>query len=195
MAGDSQNVTRLLAAWGSGDEDALDRLMPLVYPVLRRIARKHLANQSPDHSLESAALVNEAYLKLIRAHDLRCESRLQFFALCAQIIRHILVDHARNRRSSKRGSGAVLLPLDDTIPGARMPRVDVLDLDQALMSLSQIDPRKVRVVELRHFGGLSMEEAADILQISTETVKRDWKIAKAWLLRELAGPKDRREKR
>jgi len=151
-----------------------------------------LATQSPDHTLESAALVNEAYLKLIHAHDLRCESRLQFFALCAQIIRRILVDHARNRGSSKRGAGAVLIPIDDTTPGARMPRVDVLDLDQALMSLSKVDPRKVRVVELRHFGGLSMDETADILQISTETVKRDWKIAKAWLLRELTGHNNRR---
>ena len=190
MADDSQDVTGLLTSWSNGEEHALDGLMPIVYPTLRRIARKHLANQSPDHTLESAALVNEAYLKLIRAHDLRCESRVQFFALCAQIIRHILVDHARNRRYSKRGGGAVPVPIDESILGTRMPGVEVLDLDEALTALSKVDPRKVRVVELRHFGGLSIEETAEVLRISPETAKRDWKIAKAWLLRELSGQKD-----
>jgi RNA polymerase sigma-70 factor (ECF subfamily) len=190
-AGDSQDITQLLTAWGNGDEDALNGLMPVVYPELRRIARKHLARQSPNHTLESAALVNEAYLKLLRAHDIRCESRVQFFALCAQIIRRILVDHARNRRYAKRGSGAVQIPLDEALLGTRMPGVEVLDLDEALTSLSKVDPRKGRVVELRHFGGLSVEETAEILRISAETAKRDWRIAKAWLLRELTGGKDR----
>jgi RNA polymerase sigma factor (TIGR02999 family) len=191
MADNSQDVTRLLTAWSDGDEHALDGLMSIVYPALRRIARKHLANQSPDHTLESAALVNEAYLKLIRAHDLRCESRVKFFALCAQIIRRILVDHARNRRYHKRGAGAVHVPIDETLVGTCMSGVKVLDLDEALMSLSKVDPRKGRIVELRHFGGLSMEETAEVLRISPETAKRDWKIAKAWLLRELT--QDRRE--
>jgi RNA polymerase sigma factor (TIGR02999 family) len=122
MADNSEDVTRLLTAWSNGDEHAFDGLMPVVYPALRRIARKHLANQSPDHTLESAALVNEAYLKLVRAHDLRCESRVQFFALCAQIIRHILVDHARNRRYSKRGGGAVQIPIDETLRGTEHGR-------------------------------------------------------------------------
>jgi RNA polymerase sigma factor (TIGR02999 family) len=187
MSVDSENVTQLLAAWSKGNEDALDGLMPVVYPMLRRIARKHLANQTPDHTLESAALVNEAYLKLIRAHDLQCESRVQFFALCAQIIRNILVDYARNRRYSKRGGGAIQIPVDEEMLGTRIPGIEVLDLDRALTSLSKLDPRKCRVVELRHFAGLSNEETADALQISPETAKRDWKLAKAWLLRELTG--------
>ena len=186
MADDSQDVTALLTAWSQGAEQALDGLMPIVYPALRRIARKHLATQAPDHTLESAALVNEAYLKLVRAHDLRCESRLQFFALCAQIIRRILVDHARNRRYAKRGGGAVQIPIDEVVHGTRAPGVEILDLDAALTSLSKVDPRKTRVVELRHFGGLSIEETAEVLQISAETAKRDWKLAKAWLLRELS---------
>jgi RNA polymerase sigma factor (TIGR02999 family) len=177
----------MLVAWGNGDEDALSSLMPMVYPELRRIARKHLGRRFPDHTLESAGLVNEAYLKLIRAHDIRCENRLQFFALCAQIIRRILVDHARNRRYAKRGGGAVQVPLDEALIGARTRGVEVLALDEALTSLSKVDPRKGRVVELRYFGGLSVEETAEVLRMSPETAKRDWKIAKAWLLRELGG--------
>jgi RNA polymerase sigma-70 factor, ECF subfamily len=186
-AGGSQDITGMLVAWGNGDEDALSDLMPMVYPELRRVARKHLARGLPAHTLESAALVNEAYLKLIRAHGIRCESRLQFFALCAQIIRRILVDHARNRRYAKRGGGAVEIPLDEALIGARTGGVEVLALDEALTSLAKVDPRKGRVVELRYFGGLSVEETAEVLRISPETAKRDWKMAKAWLLRELRG--------
>jgi RNA polymerase sigma-70 factor, ECF subfamily len=186
-AGASQDITRLLTAWGNGDETALDSLMPIVYQELRRIARKHLTGQAPGHTLESAALVNEAYLKLIRADGVRCENRLQFFALCAQIIRRILVDHARNRQYAKRGAGAVQIPFDETLVSASMTGVEVLALDDALASLSKLDSRKGRVVELRYFGGLSVEEAAEVLHISPETTKRDWKMAKAWLLRELTG--------
>jgi RNA polymerase sigma-70 factor (ECF subfamily) len=182
----SQDITGVLTAWGNGDEDALSRLMPLVYPELRRIARKHLARRFPAHTLESAGLANEAYLKLIRAHGLRCENRLQFFALCAQIIRRILVDHARKRRYAKRGGGAVQVPLDEELIGARCGGADVLALNEALETLSKVDPRKGRVVELRYFGGLSVEETAEVLQVSPETAKRDWKMAKAWLLRELS---------
>jgi len=130
-------------------------------------------------------LVNEAYPKLLKADEIRCEGRLQFFALSAQIIRHILVDHSRNRRYAKRGGGAVRIPFDEGQFGSPMPGVAVLDLDRALSSLSDVDPRKARVVELRHFGGLSVEETAEVLRISPETAKRDWKMAKAWLLREL----------
>jgi RNA polymerase sigma-70 factor (ECF subfamily) len=182
----AQDITGMLMAWGNGDEEALSGLMPLVYPELRRIARKHLARGFPAQTLESAALVNEAYLKLIRAHGLRCENRLHFFALCAQIIRHILVDHARNRRYAKRGGGAVQVPLDEALIGARSGGVELLALNEALVTLSKVDPRKGRVVELRYFGGLSVEETAEVLGISPETAKRDWKIAKAWLLRELS---------
>src|SRR5579862_696121 len=167
-AGVLQDITGLLTAWGEGDESALNALMPMVYRELRLVARKHLASQPPGNSMESAALVNEAYLKLLRAHDIRCESRLQFFALCAQIIRRILVDHARNRRYAKRGGGAVQIPLDEALLGARMPGIEVLELDEALTSLSKVDPRKGRVVELRHFGGLSVEETAEVLRISAE---------------------------
>lgn len=181
----SHDITGLLAAWAGGDEAALNGLMPIVYPELQRIARKHLARGFRADTLESAALVNEAYLKLVRAHDVRCESRLQFFALCAQIIRRILVDHARNRLYAKRGGGAVQIPIADELLGAPTKGVDVLALDEALASLSKVDPRKGRVVELRYFGGLSVEEAAEALQISPETAKRDWRMAKAWLLREL----------
>jgi RNA polymerase sigma factor (TIGR02999 family) len=177
----------MLMAWGNGDEDALSCLMPLVYPELRRIARKHLSRGFPGQTLESAGLVNEAYLRLIRAHGLHCENRLQFFALCAQIIRHILVDQARKRGYAKRGGGAVQVPLDEALIGARTAGADVLALNEALETLSKVDPRKGRVVELRYFGGLSVEETAEVLQVSPETAKRDWKMAKAWLLRELSG--------
>jgi RNA polymerase sigma-70 factor (ECF subfamily) len=183
----SQDITGMLMAWGNGDEDAINGLMPMVYPELRRIARRHLTRRFPDQTLESAALVNEAYLKLIRAHGVRCESRLQFFALCAQVIRRILVDHARNRHSAKRGGGAVQIPLDEALIGARSQGVEVLALNEALTALSKVDPRKGRVVELRYFGGLSVEETAEVLRMSPETAKRDWKMAKAWLLRELSG--------
>ncbi len=193
-AGGSQDITRLLAAWDSGEAAALDELMAIVYPELRRIARKHLAGRAPAQTLESAAVVNEAYIKLVRADSIRCEGRLQFFALCAQIIRHILVDHARNRRYAKRGGGAVQVPLDEAHFGGPTPGVAVLDLDRAMASLSNVDPRKARVVELRHFGGLSVEETAEVLRISPETAKRDWKIAKAWLLRELTRNSEHKSK-
>ena len=186
-----RDITGLLRAWGNGDEGALDGLMPIVYQELRRIARKHLARGLPAQTLESAALVNEAYLKLIRADGIRCESRLQFFALCAQVIRHILVDHVRNHRYAKRGGGAVRIPIDDELVGRRTQGVDILALDEALASLSKVDSRKSRVVELRYFGGLSVEETAATLRISPETAKRDWKMAKAWLLRELTADKNR----
>jgi len=188
MAADiRRDITSLLAAWGDGEDGVLDELMEIVYPELRRIARKHLAGRVPAQTLESAALANEAFIKLVRADSIHFESRLQFFALCAQIIRHILVDHARSRQYAKRGGGAVQIPFDDEQFGSPTSGVEVLDLDRALMSLSKIDPRKARVVELRHFGGLSVEETAAALQISPETAKRDWKMAKAWLLRELTG--------
>lgn len=179
----SQEISGLLAAWSEGDEEALSRLIPVVYPELRRIARLHLARR--DHTLESAALVNEAYLRLIRARGIQCDSRIHFFALCAQVIRRILVDHARQRRSAKRGGDEVRVPLEEALLGTRARGVEVLALDEALASLAKLDARKGRVVELRFFGGLSVEETAEFLRISPETVLRDWKMAKAWLFREL----------
>jgi RNA polymerase sigma factor (TIGR02999 family) len=187
----SGKISELIAAWGSGDEPALARLMPLVYPELRRIARRHLGRCRAGHTLESAALANEAYLKLVRAGGVRCESRVHFLALCSQIIRRILVDHARNRGYAKRGGGAVQISLDERLVAPKARQVDLLALDEALASLSEFDPRKGRVVELRYFGGLSVEETADVLGISPETAKRDWKMAKTWLFAELSGEKRR----
>ncbi len=182
-----RDISGLIAAWGRGDEQALNSLMPLVYPELRRIARRHLGNRPPGQTLESAALANEAYLKLVRAGGVRCESRVHFLALCSQIIRRILVDHVRSRGYAKRGGGALHVTLDDELVTAVVPsRVDVLALDQALASLFQFDPRKAQVVELRYFGGLSVAETADVLGISQETAKRDWKMARTWLFSELA---------
>ncbi len=179
------DLSGLVAAWSHGDEQALNDLIPLVYPELRRLARQHL-RQTPDHTLQSAGLANEAYLRLIRARGIQCESRAHFFALCAMMIRRILVDHARKRQSSKRGGGVARVPLEETLLGTRARGVEVLALDDALASLSKIDPRKGRMVELRYFGGLSVEETAEVLKISPETVMRDWKIAKTWLFRELS---------
>jgi RNA polymerase sigma factor (TIGR02999 family) len=181
------DLSQLIAAWGSGDEKALSRLMPVLYPELRRIARHHLARRGPGDSLESAAVVNEAYLKLIRAGGIRCENRIHFLALCSQIIRRILVDHARNRGYAKRGGDAVCVPLDEALLGVQAGGVEVLELNEALESLAGFDPRKARVVELRYFGGLSTEETAEAIGVSPETVKRDWKTAKAWLFGRLRG--------
>jgi RNA polymerase sigma-70 factor (ECF subfamily) len=179
------DITALLAAWKDGDEEALKRLISVVYPEMRKIARVYLARRSAGQSLESASLVNEAYLKLIRAQGIECKDRSHFFAVCAQIIRRLLVDHARNRGRVKRGGGAVQITLDDALLSPQVSGVDVLALEEALDSLSRIDERKCRVVELRFFGGLSVDESAEVLQVSPETVMRDWKMAKAWLYREL----------
>jgi RNA polymerase sigma-70 factor (ECF subfamily) len=176
-----QEISGLLAAWGTGDEQALGALMSFLYPELRRIARHHLGRRPAGHSLESAALANEAYLKLLRAGGLNCENRIHFLALCSQIIRRILVDHARGRGYVKRGGQVERVPLDDVLLGAQARGIEMLALNEALESLSQIDARKARVVELRYFGGLSVEETAEVLGITAPTVKRDWKMAKAWL--------------
>ena len=179
------DITGLLTAWGKGDEAALNDLMSAMYPELRRIARLHLARRQSGETLESAALANEAYLKLIRAGSLRVENRVHFLALCSQIIRRILVDHARLRSSAKRGAARVTL--DENVPGTNVREIELLALDQALESLAKIDCRKVRVVELRYFGGLNIEDTASVLGISVETTKRDWRMAKSWLLAALSG--------
>lgn len=187
MSDASNDITALLAAWKEGDGEALQRLISAVYPEMRKIARLHLARRSPNQTFESAALANEAYLKLIRARGLECKDRAHFFAVCAQIIRRILVDHARHRLRAKRGGGGLLVTLDEALPAPQAGGVEVLALDEALESLSKIDERKCRVVELRFFGGLSVEESAEVLQVSPETIMRDWKMAKAWLYREMTG--------
>ena len=181
------DISTLIDAWGAGDQEAFDRLVSAVYPELRRMARRQLGRLAAGHSLESAGLANEAYLKLVRAKGIRCESRAHFLALCAQVIRRILVDHARRRGYAKRGGKALRVPLDDVLLASQSRGVEVLALDQALESLARLDPRKSRVVELRYFGGLTVEEAAAVLDISPETAKRDWKMAKAWLFDALTG--------
>ena len=181
------DITGLLSAWSEGSEEALSALISVVYPEVRRIARQHLGARASDHTLQSAALANEAYLKLIRARGIQCQNRAHFFALCAQIIRRILVDYARRSHYAKRGGDAVRVPLEEALLGTRARGIELLALDDALVSLSKLDARKGRVVELRYFGGLSVEETAEVLQLSPETVMRDWKMARTWLFRELAG--------
>lgn len=187
MAKTSQDISSLLAAWSRGNEEALKDLVPLVYDDLRRMARNHLGRRGVNPALESGTLAHEAYLKLIQARGIQCEHRTHFFALCAQMIRRIAVDHARRQRSAKRGGDCLQVSLDGAAAHAPSPRFEVLALDEALSSLSKLDGRKGRIVELRYFGGLSVEETAEVLRISSETVMRDWKVAKAWLYRELAG--------
>jgi len=179
------DVSELLAAWSSGDEEAFNDLVPMIYEDLRRMARKHLARRGVHHALESGTLAHEAYLKLIQARGIQCGHRAHFFALCAQIIRRILVDHARKYGSAKRGGDCVQVSLNDASAVNPSGRVELLALDDALSSLSKFDVRRGRVVELRYFGGLSVEETAEVLHISAETVMRDWKLAKAWLFHEL----------
>jgi len=177
----------MLVAWNGGEADALNRLVDFVYPMLRQIARYHLRRRRAGESLESAALANETYLKLLRAGGIRCENRAHFLALCSQIMRRILVDHARQRGFAKRGGNALRVTLDEALLTAQARGVDVLALDAALEELARIDRRKSQVVELRYFGGLTIEEVAAVLSVSVDTVKRDWRMARAWLLAELAG--------
>ncbi len=179
-------VTGLLIAWGQGDESALERLMPLVHDELRRLARRQMQNERPGHTLQTSALVNEAYLRLIDLSRVRWQDRSHFFAMSARLMRRILVDHARARRSLKRGGGARKVTLDEeALLVAREHGPDLLALDDALNALALLDPRKSQVVEMRFFGGLSVEESAEALHVSRETVMRDWRLARAWLLREL----------
>jgi RNA polymerase sigma factor (TIGR02999 family) len=175
------DITALLLAWRGGDETAFDGLISATYPELRRIARMHLAHRRGGQTLESAALANEAYLKLVRAGSLDVENRVHFLALCSRIMRQILVDHARGRNYAKRGGGAARVTLDDAIADPQQGGMDVLALNQALESMAKVDQRKVRVVEMRYFGGLNLDETATALGISVETAKRDWRMAKALL--------------
>jgi RNA polymerase sigma factor (TIGR02999 family) len=180
-------VTILLRAWGSGDKQALDRLTPLVYRELHQIAGRLMANQRPNHTLQATALVNEAYVRLVDAREVSWQDRAHFFALCARAMRQILIDHARTRASEKRGGGQVSIQLDEALAAAPSPAANLLELDEALKRLTEIDPRKSQVVELRFFGGLSLEETAEALKVSTKTVQRDWDLARAWLYGELSG--------
>jgi RNA polymerase sigma-70 factor (ECF subfamily) len=180
------DVSTLLRAWSNGDQSALDRLAPIVYDELRRLAGHYLRGERTGHSLQATALVNEAYLRLVDYKRMRWENRAHFFAVSAQLMRRILVDHAR-RHNLKRGAGVQHVALEDTavVGGGRTE--DLVVLDEAMQALAHIDPRKAQVVELRFFGGLSVEETAEVLKVSPVTVMRDWSTARAWLYREMSG--------
>ena len=182
-----EQVTGLLLAWSNGDPAALDTLVPIVHGQLRALARRYMAGERADHTLQTNALVNEAYLRLVDMGRVEWRDRAHFFAIAARIMRHILVDMARAKRFRKRGGELTRVALDQALLPAPSPACDVLDVDAALETLAAIDPRRGKVVELRIFGGLSVEETAAALGVSTDTVSRDWKLAKAWLARELAG--------
>ena len=180
------DVTGLLLSWRQGDTAALDRLIPLVYDELRRVARRHLQRELPGHALQATALVHEVYLRLADVKRLTLNSRTHFFAVAARLMRQILVDHARRQQADKRGGGATLMSLDDVSPATQPASVDVLALDQALAALSSVDARQSHVVELRFFAGLNIEETAEALGMSPATVEREWALAKAWLFRRLS---------
>ena len=186
-----REVTQLLLAWNDGDESALEKLVPLVYDELRRLAKRRMRLERPDHTLQTTALINEAYLRLVDVHNVHWQNRAHFFALCARLMRRILVDYARRRHYAKRGGGAQPISLDQSLPVAAGRSPDLVAVDKALHALAEVDARKAEVVELRFFGGLTVEDTAEVLKVSPETVRRDWRIAKAWLLRELSG--DRRD--
>jgi RNA polymerase sigma-70 factor, ECF subfamily len=182
----SQEVTALLASWAEGDEDALNRLLPLVERELRRLARLQMAAERPGHLLQPTALVNEAYLRLVDIQRVRWQNRTHFFAVAARLMRRILVDAARSQQYQKRGGRTQRVTLDEAMLVSTETPEQLVALDDALQALASAAERKSRVVELRYFGGLSVEETAEVLKISPETVMRDWKFAKSWLLRELS---------
>jgi RNA polymerase sigma factor (TIGR02999 family) len=182
---ESAEVTGLLKAWCGGDETALDRLSSVVYEELRRMARRHMRNERPGNTLQTTALVNEVYLRLVDVKNVDWQHRAQFFAISAQMMRRILVDAARARGSRKRGGGAVKVNVDETAVLSPEPDDSILALDEALETFSQVAPRQAKVVELRYFGGLNEEDIAEVLKTSSRTVRRDWDFAKSWLMREL----------
>lgn len=182
-----EEITQLLQGWQAGDRQALDALLPIVHKELRRLAHHYLRRERPDHTLQSSALVNEAYLRLVGMDSPQWEGRAHFFGIAARMMRQILVDYARRHRAGKRGSGAEALSLDETIllPVGQDKSLDVIALDDALQALAQFDARKAKVVELRFFGGLNFDETAEVLNVAAVTVQRDWSTARAWLRREL----------
>lgn len=180
-------ITELLRAWGSGDAEALNRLTPVVYAELRRIAVGYMRRESGDNSLQATALVHEAYLKLVDAGTTRWQDRVHFFAMSARLMRRILVDAARAKDAGKRGGGAIRVEINESLDGMPLQNDQMMRLDDALNALAKFDPRKANVVELRFFGGLSVEETAEVLKISPQSVLRDWKLARSWLAREIEG--------
>lgn len=182
----NQDVTKLLDAWSNGDGEALEQLMPLVYDELRRMAKRYMSSQPSNHTLQTTALIHEAYLKLADNKEKNFANRAHFFAVAANAMRHILVDHARSHQAEKRGGGAQKIALDDAPVVSAERASEIVALDEALKNLAAEDERKSRVVELRYFGGLSVEETAEVLKVSVDTVMRDWRFAKTWLLHELS---------
>jgi RNA polymerase sigma factor (TIGR02999 family) len=180
-------VTGLLRAWSEGDDTAVEQLVPLVEAELRRIARAYMARERRGHTLQATALVNEAFLRLTEAQTIRWQDGAHFFGIAARLMRRVLIDHARSRGYDKRGGGAQRVTLTDHLVASLEPPLDLLDLDRALDALAAADARKAKVIELRYFGGLSVEETAEVLHLSRDTIKRDWRLAKLWLLRELKG--------
>jgi RNA polymerase sigma factor (TIGR02999 family) len=181
-----QDVTQLLRAWGEGDTQALEQLTPLVYRELHRRAHWHMARENAGHTLQATALVNEIYIRMVDLRGVSWRDRAHFFAVSSRLIRQILIDAARSKHAQKRGGQSPHVAIDEALLVSEEPRADVVGLDDALSALAAIDPRKSQVVELRFFGGLDIEETAEVLGVSAETVKRDWKLAKAWLRRELS---------
>ena len=182
----SHEVTQLLMAWNDGDQSALERLIPLVHAELHRIARRYMRNERAGHMLQTSALINEAYMRLIDAQQVHWQNRAHFFGIAAQLMRRVLVDFARSRSYKKRGGGAFQVSLDETMVITKERGEDLVALDEALSALSELDERKGRVVEMRFFGGLSEKEIAEALTVSQETVRRDWRLAKSWLRRRLS---------
>jgi RNA polymerase sigma factor (TIGR02999 family) len=181
-------VTRLLEEWARGDPQALAELMPVVYDELRRRAESYLRRERPGHTLQATALIHEAYLRLVEQRETRWQNRAHFFAIAAQLMRRILIDHARSRQTAKRGGAVHKVSLDGAAELPEQQDEDLMALDEALSQLAELDARQARVVELRFFGGLSIEEAAEVLDLSPATVKREWSMAKAWLKREVSRP-------
>jgi RNA polymerase sigma-70 factor, ECF subfamily len=183
----SSEITSLLHAWRRGDQLALEQLTPVVYQELHRMARHYMAREREGHTLQTTALINEVYLRLVKVKEVEWQDRAHFFAVSAQLMRRILTDFARSHQYQKRGGGAIHVSLDEALTLSPQPALDLVALEQALTRLGQTDARKSKVVELRFFGGMTVEETAEVLHISSETVMRDWSMARAWLLRELAG--------
>lgn len=185
MESATPTITQLLVEWSQGDKQALDQLAPLVYDELRRMARTYLRAERPDHTLQATALVHEAYLRLVDQHSVSWQNRAHFFGIASQMMRRILVNHAIARAAEKRGGGAEKLSLDEAVSFSNQREIDLIALDEALKELECLDPQQTRIVELRFFGGLSIDETAQALRISPATVKRDWSTARLWLRRKL----------
>jgi RNA polymerase sigma-70 factor, ECF subfamily len=185
MAASPNEVTQLLIDWSQGDQVALEQLIPLVHAELRRLAKNHMGRENPGHTLQTSALINEAYIRLVDQQNVPWQNRAHFFAVSAQVMRHILIDHARNHAYARRGGGARKVPLDEAMVLNDQRASELIALDDALQILANLDPRKGQIIELRFFGGLSIEETAEAMKISRITVTREWRSAKAWLRREM----------